>query len=208
MVAALPLFLLCMSGLGILAQGRPTAPKGTPPLNRSLSLATILSCEDDPLLGQVFKTDGFTARIMLNGIAMVAMKFNQPGSDYSSLLSNGYYTRVVDDSTLEILPIDVGTGITIAEPHLPFCHDLPTAHYSADTKAFPHTIEIDGSGWTFDPNEVFAHADQFHFESGVFSNGTDIYLTASKGPVSVQFLCKPQGLRFYRVLYLRPDLQQ
>ena len=63
---------------------------------------------------------------------------------------------------------------------------------------------MSAQSWLLDPNEVFAHADQFTFESGVFADSSDIYLTAKKGRAAIQFICKSDGLHFYRALFQAP----
>jgi hypothetical protein len=71
----------------------------------------------------------------------------------------------------------------------------------SDDKSGPTIIEINAGDWLLNPNEIFAHADQFNFESGVFNNSSEVFFTAMKGHVSIQFTCKPSGLKFYRVIY-------
>jgi len=69
----------------------------------------------------------------------------------------------------------------------------------------PTRLEIDGDEWQFDPNEILAHANQFEFSSGVFTNSAGVYLIATKGRVSIQFTCSAAGLKFYRASYLPPN---
>ena len=53
--------------------------------------------------------------------------------------------------------------------------------------------------WTLDPNEVFRHAEQFNFVSGVFKNSSQTYLVATKGNTAIQFVFSDGALRLYRV---------
>ena len=54
--------------------------------------------------------------------------------------------------------------------------------------------------WEFNINELFGHADQFKFTSGVFTNSSDVFFAATKGLVDLQFIPRPNGLTLYRVI--------
>lgn len=166
---------------------------------RVVSLDTVLSCTNDSFLGVVFKTDRNTA-IRLSRIAMAVTEKDK--SDYPALLSKGFVTYPAGQpDSMEIWPTD-DRGVPTDESQLPFCRYRPTANYSASFEAGPHGIDIDGRDWFLNPNEVFAHADQFTFDSGVFTDSSRVYLVAKKGRVIIQFLANPSGLRFYRAIYL------
>jgi hypothetical protein len=189
---------LVLLGSLALAQA-PEHSKSIP--HKRVTLETVLSCATDSVLDEVFKTDAFTARIMLNTLGMVV---SQRKSDpkYMPLLAKGFEAQILDDSRLAIMPSDhLGHLVDVSDK--PFCHDFPTAEYekSEDKNAGPYLIEINGGDWLLNPDEVFIHADQFQFSSGVFSNSSDVFLTAKKGRVSIQFVCKPDGLKFYRAIY-------
>ena len=200
-MAAISLFCLSAS-----AQSPSKASRQSGSHKRVVALETVLSCTDDPLIGDVFKTDKFTA-VQLNDTLMILMKYKKiPDANYVDFRSRGFVTSSPDDSTFLIMPTNPLSGSTISEPRLTFCHDFPTAHYDkANYKSVPSDIDISGEGWALSPNEIFAHADQFHFDSGVFENSSDIFFTATKGRVSIQFLCKSDGLKFYRAIYLPSD---
>jgi hypothetical protein len=168
---------------------------------RRVSLETILSCADDPLIEAVFNTDSETARSKLNGVLMMEAKFRKVElPDYDFLRLKGFVTDLIDDSHVSIVPTDIHTGSAIPERALTFCLDFPTASYGKSSNSGPSLVTISGMGWRFDPNEVFLHANQFHFDSGVFADSTDVYLTATKGRTTIQFIAKPAGLTLYRVL--------
>jgi hypothetical protein len=201
--------LRSLAMLGVLlaiAPMRPETSKIKRSPKRPVTLETVLSCADDPLLGDVFKTDHFTA-VQLNAVLMILMKFKKmPDANYVDFRSRGFVTSSTDDSAFRIMPTNPLSGDTIAEAKLTFCHDSPTAHYDkANYKSVPSDIDINGEGWALSPNEIFVHADQFHFDSGVFENSSDIFFTATKGRVSIQFVCKSDGLKFYRAIYLPSD---
>ena len=85
-----------------------------------------------------------------------------------------------------------------------FCSDSPTIKafiLGTDGKAkYPLMIEISaGDRWILDPNEVFAHADEFKFESGTFDNSTDVFLVATRG--AIQFVVQDKRLMLHRVSY-------
>jgi hypothetical protein len=191
----------------------PAAQTHTKPAHlRSVSLDTVLSCSDDLLLQEVLKTDVFTARLKLNALGMMmSKKKSQDDPSVQALLAKGFFTDTVDDSLVSIIPTD-RIGNIIEESKLTFCQGHPLADYEyhsdeswLDKQNKPRSVEIDGQDWYFNPNEVFAHADQFHFESGIFSNSARVYFSATKGSVTIQFVCKPDGLKFYRVFYKPKD---
>jgi hypothetical protein len=173
---------------------------------RAITLDTILSCTNDPLIAEVFKTDEFTARFKLFAVSMIEMKYKTPGPSYDALSSKGFVTRPLDDTSLEIIPTDPLSGKIATASNLSFCHSSPTARYSkSGDKSEPLLIEIRGNDWLFDPTEIFVHADQFRFDSGIFADSSDVFFTAIKGRVSIQFICKTNGLKFYRAIYTQSD---
>jgi hypothetical protein len=169
----------------------------TPPRDRSVSLDTVLACPADEVVQEVFNTDLLTAD-RLNAVAMTLMA--RTDDKYLSLKTKGFVTVAGDEyKHFEIMPTDY-SGKWITESRLPFCRSRPTASYGRSNDG-PDLVEIDGKGWSLNPNEIFVHADQFQFESGVFSDSAGVFLTATKGRASMQFLCTPNGLKLYRVLY-------
>ncbi|MES2222552.1 MAG: hypothetical protein V4587_16495, partial [Acidobacteriota bacterium] len=129
-----------------------------------VTLETILSCVDDPLITEVLRTDESTAT-KLNAVLMIEMKYKKiPDADYLELRSKGFVTVNIDDSTLRIMPTNALSGSPVPASSLTFCHDLPTARFDKATdKSAPRDVDIGGDNWVFNPNEIFAHADQFHF---------------------------------------------
>jgi hypothetical protein len=190
---------------GALARSQtPEHPKASH--KRAVTLETVLSCVGDNLINEVFKTEAGTARTSLNLLLMTLVKYKTGDSKRLELLSYGFQTQDLgsgDNVVLGITPTDyLGNDVPISSRT--FCQSGVTAHYDAsDWKSGPFRIAIDGEDWLLHPNEVFAHADQFHFDSGVFTNASDVFLTATKGRVSIQFVCKPTGLTFYRASYTK-----
>jgi hypothetical protein len=171
------------------------------PHRRAVTLETILSCSDDSLMAEVFKTDARTAYLDLSVLLMVAREQQKSGpSDIAR--AKGFLTGNLSESKLIIFPTDY-LGHTIEAAKRPFCRDGPTADYKnlMDTTSGPYMVEIDGEDWSLDNNEVFAHADQFQFRSGVYKNSSEVFFEATKERVSIQFVCRPNGLKFYRALY-------
>lgn len=176
--------------------------------HRTVTLETVLACSEDSLIQSVFETDAHTARYSLAALFMVLAKA-KADPEYIALKSKGFVTQILDASSLEILPTESSSGNIAPLSDLPFCHSRPTAHYDdSHLDPGPNIVVIDGQGWIFNTNEIFAHADQFHFDSGVFSNSSDVYFTATKGRTSIQFISKPNGLKLYRSLYSSEVEQQ
>jgi hypothetical protein len=170
---------------------------------RTVTLETVLSCVDDNLISKVFKTDGGTAHTSLNALAMTLIK--EPLDKRLELASYGFKTLALpgDSDALLITPTDY-LGNDVPMSGRGFCRSGVTASYvESDWKSGPFRIVIDGEDWGLNPNEIFAHADQFHFDSGVFTNASDVYFMATKGRVNVQFIGTPAGLKFYRAIYTK-----
>jgi hypothetical protein len=192
--------LLVIIGLFTLLAAAGDKPNKPLPAKKTVSLDTVLSCVDDSLLNTVFKTDAHTA-LRMNFIGMSLVEKNKP--DYSELLAKGFTTHILSGSErLEIWPTDY-RGKIIDNLQLPFCRHEMIAIFSklSDGESSPSLIEIGGKSWTLNSSEIFAHANQFEFSSGVFSNSSEVFFTATKGRVSIQFICKPAGLSFYRAMY-------
>jgi hypothetical protein len=156
---------------------------------------------------EAFKTDGLTASFKLNAVSMTMKKMDKSSDlGYLALRGKEFVTNEIDEYTILLMPTDaLGSLITRSKLHL--CHDYPVAHYEKEVgnESGPSYLTIDGENWFLDPNEVFVHADQFQFKSGVFEDSPEAFLTASKGRVSIQFICKPEGLKLYRLLYFHTD---
>lgn len=205
-VALLAVFLLTL--VWAVSQTH-AAGKAQHHVSRRVSLDAVLSCPSDPLIREVFHTDGNTA-IDLNATTMIMARYHQSYRktipDYSILRTKMFFTGASGGgaSDITILPTNAG-GHIIGERKLPFCHDDPVAEYkSLASGEFPLTVEISATGWSLNANEIFVHADQFKFSSGVFSDSSEVYFTASKGNTLIQFVPTNSGLRFYRVIYMRP----
>lgn len=196
--------MLSFSAVPMLAQTPSRSPKKAS-RQHLVTLETVLSCANDPLIIEVFKTDESTA-INLNAVLMIEMKRKILDADYVELKNKGFVTRNIDDFISQIMPTNALSGSLVPRSSLTFCYDLPTARYDkTGYKSGPRDVSIDGEDWALNPNEIFAHADQFHFDSGIFTNSSDIFFTATKGRVSIQFVCKADGLKFYRAIYLPGD---
>lgn len=86
-----------------------------------------------------------------------------------------------------------------------FCYSMPIVKTFFEGHPSAVTISalnfLSAETWALDPNEVFEHADQFIFTSGVFNNSTEVYLMAKKGQVEIQFVFEGGALKLYRVIY-------
>jgi hypothetical protein len=176
------------------------------PNKRIVSLDTVLSCTSDKLIISVFETDRATA-IKLSRMAILAIRLEGKSITDFDFFGKQFVTELgSDDNEREIWPTD-RSGTPIPQPQLSFCRYRPTAsyiksdNYQESYKQGPYNIDISGDDWSLNPNEVFAHADQFEFTSGVFTDSSRVFLLARKGRVAIQFLCKPAELVFYRAIY-------
>jgi hypothetical protein len=161
---------------------------------RIVLLDTILSCPSDAIVKNVFETDW---RTMVN---LTASLLNGQKETNSDLLSKGFTAFPIAEDEMMIAPTNM-KGRALSKEQVPFCNYKLSASYEKGMDSKPHTLEISGDDWSLNPYEVFAHADQFEFSSGVFSNSSRVFLVARKGRVAIQFICKPTGLVFYRALY-------
>jgi hypothetical protein len=188
--------LILLLTLGITAEAQTTSGASH---KRTVALDTVLSCAGDHMLDTVFQTNYFTAlKLGTAGMAWNRMQHSTDGN-YIVLVANGFQTEIVDDRHFLIIPSDV-SGELVKDTKDNFCHDDPVATYE-DTHSEPSQIEIHADNWSLNQNQVFAHADQYSFKSGVFTDSSEVYLTATKGRVDIQFICKPEGLVFYRAFY-------
>lgn len=170
---------------------------------KRVNLEAILSCQEEPIFKAAFETDWRTA-LNLNGIQMIMdAKTKSDDMDYINRRSKNFVTDLQSDSFV-IMPTD-WRGVPIDSDRLPFCMNYTLALYEdvSKYKSLPYAITVAAEDYAFDSNEVFMHAEQFTFKSGVFSNSSDAYFTATKGRVSLQFKCTPKGLKLYRVFYDR-----
>jgi hypothetical protein len=166
---------------------------------RTVSLDAVLSCASDHMLDTVFQTNYLTAlKLGTAGMAWTRRE-HSTDEDYILLAANGFQTKIVDDRHFLIIPSEVSGEIT-KDTKDNFCHDDLVATYE-NTHSGPSQIETRADNWFLNPNQVLAHADQYSFKSGVFTDSSEVYLTATKGRVDIQFICKPEGLVFYRAFY-------
>ena len=203
-IAARPVLVLALLPIlfhASLSESRPAIAHR----QRAVTVDTILSCANDSLIVEVFKTDWRTS-LKLDRLLMILTQHTMSSVEYASLRSKGFRTNLLDAGNVQILAADFASGRTIPKSKLEFCQDYPVAKYNkVDLDSFPQSIDVSGDGWQLNPNEVFAHADQFQFRSGVFSDSSDVFFIATKGPVAIQFICKPDGLKFYRAIYSPPE---
>lgn len=160
---------------------------------RVVHLETVLSCADDPLIRRAFEEREEAALLAV-------------GSPQKYGLGAGFDLYLLGNSTYGISAVDPLSRKDIPDAETPFCHFYPQLQYpeaGTDGGDYPAVITIPGETWTLNANELFAHADQFQFESGTFKNSDQIYLSARKGATTIQFLCGPNGLKFYRAIYMR-----
>jgi hypothetical protein len=183
--------------LGASAQTATKAKKAAP----TVSLDTILSCADDSYVQSVFKTDLATMNKLNIGLVQLAHYKDDADSKALESLSKrmGFWTGATD-KPLELLVMPNPPVLPV-----PFCSNL-AAHFLDDVaSALPSYVEISVSDdyWTFNPNELFLHADQFTFRSGVFTDSTRVFFSATKGRVEIQSVAESKGLTLYRV-FIRP----
>jgi hypothetical protein len=149
----------------------------------------------------VFETDRITA-VRLN--SLLISEDRKSNTHDVNLLAKGFVTWPVNDDEMLIRMTDTN-GKSVPESQISFCEYKPVASYEKDNDSKPHIVELSGDDWAFNPYEVFTHADQFEFTSGVFTTSSRVFLAAKRGRVLIQFLCEPTGLKFYRALYYPPE---
>jgi hypothetical protein len=183
------LFFAAMLGLRGISQGQ----QSTKP--RAVLLKEVLSCADDPFMARVFDlTNEDADKLMMPDKA-----------DPKLVESYGFWlllSHTVGHVNFTVMPTHQNNS---------FCRSYPNVGGFAvpknDTAYHPVIITFDcGDAWTLDPNEVFAHADQFKFESGIFKNSTDVYMLATRGDTTIQFIFdqKSKRLKLSRVFYDNP----
>lgn len=160
---------------------------------RSVSLEEVLACQTDPLIVSLFSLRGDDVQKLMLG----SKEF-----DATSAASHGYVA--------EWDKINKQFVIVAPKHRESFCSDSPTMKgFIVGTDGmmkYPLMVDIFAEDrWSLEPNEVFAHADQFKFESGTFDNSTNVYLTATRGKTSIQFIFQKKNLRLYRVSYENPQ---
>ena len=188
----------------LFAQNQAIHSHTTLPHQRTVTLDTILSCPDDPVIEEAFRTDKSTAHV-LNPFHHVNKPQTEPTGKSALSKVKGFYDVFFLGNTASIFPVDRLSGRAIPREDLPFCNVSASMRFGEDDTSTPLSISIDGDGWIFDPNEIFAHAEQFKFDSGVFSDGSESYLIAIRGRTTIQFLASRSGLRFYRAIYSPPE---
>lgn len=165
------------------------------PKPKALTLEDVLSCADDRLISGVFALDGDNVNKLIPQTKTYDQKLME---------SYGFWILVSPTAGKQEFII------MSKEKSGSFCRSYPTmsngfATPKNGTTKYLVTLFIQpADAWTLDPNEVFAHADQFTFESGVFENSTEVFLIAKRGVTSIQFIFSNKKLKLYRVFYDNP----
>jgi len=148
----------------------PTKTKRVP---QNVSLDTILSCADDPYIQRVFKTNLDTMRKL--GLGSLYLAKDRGDLESESLRGLGFA------AISSVVPLEFGVIPYPSVDPAPFCSILEQVRYLHDVGgSFPYDLAIImyPNYWVFNPNELFAHADQFIFRSGVFSNSSKVLCLA------------------------------
>lgn len=137
-----------------------------------LTLGAILACTGDSLIQNVFAMDLKTAYGMDHYVMMPLGYINDPSkltADDISKLAKGFVTRPLDGDDRRFWIWVSDQSAKLENSPLPFCRSHVLAIYpEGDRQVRPSVLLLSTENWTFDPNEVLQHADQFKFESGVF----------------------------------------
>ena len=86
-----------------------------------------------------------------------------------------------------------------------YCHLFTVFYPNEKDASLPTQVHLSGGKgevFSFDANDLFIHADQFVFHSGVMEGSTDVFLAAVKGDTGIRFIAKPTGLTFDGVIIL------
>jgi hypothetical protein len=168
---------------------------------RTVSLDTILSCPEDSIVRSVFKTNLVTMRNLHVSAMIINHTYEKNDEDSIALRYAGFISSGSDPLNFGIMAAD-SHGDYWTRPDRTFCSGSFVARYQDLGSSLPYEIDLlpDEDQWTLDINQLFVHADQFKFRSGVFTNSSDVFFVASKGQVEIQFIPKPNGLTLYRVV--------
>lgn len=189
---------ILLTAFFILALGSP-AQDPTPKAPRSISLDDILSCANDPYVQKVFHTDLYSIRKLNLGPVLLAKDKTDPYS--KAITSFGFMSAFTSN------PLELGVLPFPPTNPAPFCSILSIYYLRDEPNSYPYhaQVNVDPDFWTFDTNELFTHADQFTFISGVFKNSSRVYFSAAKGRTEIQFVATPKGLVLYRVSIKAPE---
>ena len=208
--AAIVLTMFVAFAASTSAQSRP---KTNVLKKEKVSLDTILGCSNDDFIQSVFDTD-LAKMLKLASALSMAILYNQPLPEHptdkdlasTALRTAGFQSIILgsDPAKFSIMATDFN-GHSPDPAKQPFCRRDLYAEYSQSTiDALPNFVEIRADEWAFNPNELFVHADQFTFTSGIFSDAASVFFTAKRGRVEIQFLSQPDGLKLYRIFVNRP----
>jgi hypothetical protein len=178
-----------------------TPPKTTKSAKQALTLDQVLDCVSDDWLTAAWKATEFD--MMRRNILSVVLKRDKSEEPENvSLLP--FATRPTEHTEHAFSLMSANVNDKTNEKN--FCRSNTVAHYLGDDyKAKPVLIDVffDDDHWTFDFSQIFRHADQFTWESGVFSNSSDNYLSVTKGSCTLQFFVSTGVPHLFRVFYNR-----
>jgi hypothetical protein len=168
---------------------------------RTVSLNTILSCPEDSIVRSVFKTNLATMRKLHVSAMIINHTYEKDDEDSIAVRYAGFISSGSDPLNFGIMAAD-SHGDYWTRPNRTFCSGAFVARYQDIADSLPYAIAIlpAENEWAFNINELFSHADHFKFTSGVFTDSSDVFFTATKGLVDLQFIPKPDGLTLYRVI--------
>jgi len=150
-------------------------------LPKHISLADVLSCEDDPILQTLFALGDKDKNKFVR---------STPAYDAELAKSSGFWLQQSTTNEFDWFVI-------LRNPDSSFCH----SHVPVFAELYVE-IAVDPSEETLDANEIFQHADQFIFKSGTYINSTEVYLNVNKADVFMQFVFRNGMLRLIRVDYM------
>ncbi len=165
---------------------------------KPLSLNTILSCSGDPYVQKVLSTDLGTMR-KLGTDAMLRVKGKTDPASVA-LQNMGFQTIYGYSGPLDFMVLAFHPDGTVVES-APYCTFLTVGYEEDKPDALPYGVDLNviSSMYTFDANELFLHADQFTFMSGILTASSDVYLAATKGKIIFVFTPTSKGLTLHRV---------
>jgi hypothetical protein len=156
-----------------------------------LTLNKILSCSEDPYVQNVLKTN-FGTMLRLS-----------KGGD-SAWLNAGFVAYKNKDRMFLVFDY-IPPGSKGSKTAVDYCHLFTLSYPNEKDDSLPSQVDLPGGErevFSFDTNDLFIHADQFVFRSGVMAGSTDVFLAAVKGDTCIRFIAKPTGLIFDAVIIL------
>jgi hypothetical protein len=176
------------------------------PRIKPVSLDTILSCANDPIITKVFATDLATMRKLVE-VAYTAYSVKN-ANDPVLIRDAGFIPMTQPNSDLHFWVLVNGSR-GYGQTYSPggYCQDaLRSTEYPVDSdKALPESVRLEGKFFDLDTTAIFHRANEFTFESEETTDIHSRYLLAKRGQVTLRLEATRPLLRLHTVLIDRAD---